>query len=194
MRSWPLTKSLAAAVAALTAGGCALMTSTEAGHFRPTKGDADGNSGVAAVFRAGHYMHSDSMSYGLGLGMRTKLASELKQYSISADVTVSPRLRGLVPFLRTGANLYQAESLAGEFGYGMFSPYAEAGLMVQVARTSGGTRIYLSGAATAEYALRFTSQPHRGYWGFVGGIAIAAPPGKPEKIRFAPPKIRLKRR
>ena len=175
-------------------GGCSLLATTEVGQFRATSKQAAGQTGVAAVTRAGHYVHTDSVSYGLGVGLRTKVAPQLKQYAVSTDVSVSPRLRAVTPFIRAGVNAYQAESVAGDFGYGMFSPYGEAGLMVQLGRSSGGTRVYLTAAASVEYDLRFTDQASQGYWAALGGIAFAAPRAKPEKIRFAPRGIKMKRK
>lgn len=167
--------------------GCRLSASSEAGWFRPSRGAVAGESGVAASVRAGHRVPAGAALLGLSVGLRTKVAADVKQYAVAADVAVSPRLGRVVPFLRGGANIYQAESLAGEFAYGMFSPYIQAGLMVQLFRRDGGTRVYFSAAGAAEYTVRFTSQPNRGYLGVIGGITIAAPRGESETIRFSRP-------
>jgi|GEM_PF-2775480 len=183
---WKSTASLAVLIG--VAAGCRPLVSTEAGWFRPARNAAAGDSGVAAEFRTGHRVPTGAVALGLNVGLRTKLADDVKQYALAADISVSPRLSRVVPFLRGGANIYQAESLSGAFAYGMFSPYVQAGLMVQLFGRAGGTRVYLSAAASAEYAVRFTSQANRGYVGVLGGITIAAPRGQPETIHFTASK------
>lgn len=149
------------------------VASAEGGYLRPVS-SVDGHTGGAAHFRL-EAVNRRRENWGLGGGLRIKGASEVKQLSISFNVLYTPLgIRAFVPYLRGGVNEFQFESVDGSFGYGMFSPFAEAGVMLRVARDKrrGGT--YLTIGGFTEYDLRFTDQRSRAYWGLMVGIASVA--------------------
>lgn len=169
---------MAVALGATT--GCGFLFSTDAGYVMPA-GDREGHDGVHAVVRAG--MHSlnrklDERQFGGQVGLRVKVADQLKQLSISESAVFYPLgFRVVAPYVRAGIHAFQFEIVDDEFGFGMFSPVGEAGVMIRISNDPKKGVGFLELGASAEYDLRFTDQDSGGYYAFfVGWTYAAAPP------------------
>ncbi|MDI1433357.1 hypothetical protein [Polyangium sorediatum] len=84
-------------------------------------------------------------------------------------------------YLLGGTNFLQLGSADGAFSFGMFSPVAEVGMVVGfAAKRKNGIPVSAPGMLTLgtriEYDLRFTSQPHEGFWTVNLGYAVGAAP------------------
>ncbi|MDC0742780.1 hypothetical protein [Polyangium mundeleinium] len=84
-------------------------------------------------------------------------------------------------YLLGGTNFLQLGSADGAFSFGMFSPVAEAGMVIGfAAKKKNGIPVSAPGMLTLgtriEYDLRFTSQPHEGFWTVNLGYAVGAAP------------------
>jgi len=179
------TGHLAALLAVLVAApACNMLATAEGGYVRPRR-DPAGQQGAAVNVRLTGFDTNRSRTFGFGgsVGLRGKFAGEMQQVALSEDVMLmaGDSTNLFTPFFRGGFHFLQFERLGGDFGFGMFSPYAEAGVMVRVRQDPihlSQTYVILGGAA--EYDLRFTDQPNRAYYtGFVG-VGIGGqfcPPG-----------------
>lgn len=162
-------KTTLAALALLP--GCTALMTAQGGWVSPTS-DRPGHEGVAVDLRMDFFDHSKTLSPGGGFALRGKLADELFQVSIAEEAFVlyGPRAP-MRPFVRGGINVFQFESVDGGFGFGMFSPYAEAGLIFAIFPEGGlGDDWLFTVSAAAEYDLRFTDQENQGYFLVLFGI------------------------
>ncbi|MDI3291007.1 hypothetical protein [Polyangium sp. 15x6] len=81
-----------------------------------------------------------------------------------------------------GVNFLQLGSADGDVSFGMFSPAAEAGLVIGFTdkKKVNGVPVeppdMLTIGTRIEYDLRFTSQPHEGFWTVNLGYAIGVAP------------------
>jgi hypothetical protein len=76
-----------------------------------------------------------------------------------------------------GAYLFQLGITNGDFAFGMFSPAAEAGMLLSLDSKDKSRDVdVLTFGTRIEYDLRFTPQPHEGFLTFVVGYGLAAPP------------------
>lgn len=80
-----------------------------------------------------------------------------------------------------GANVLQLGIADGDFSFGSFSPVAEAGMVISLARKVGDgvplkTPDMLTLGTRIEYDLRFTPQPHEGFWTVNVGYAVGVAP------------------
>jgi len=120
------------------------------------------------------------------VGVRAKYGEDLVQFAIHENfvLLLTPRVRGVTPFVRGGLGILQFERVDGRFAFGMFSPTAELGIMIRlwtrddtpiqqgavVRRRRRSLMLTLS--AGTEYTLRFGSvHQNRGYWGIQLGIS-----------------------
>lgn len=156
-----------------------MLFSADAGYVR-SAGDLDGHSGVHGAVRAG--MHSGrgdlgGRQFGFEAGFRVKVADQVKQLAISESVVLYPLgFLAVAPYIQSGFHFLQFETIHDEFGFGMFSPYGEGGLMI---RTGGDTKkgmSYIKLGASAEYDLRFTDQDSSAYYAFFVGWTLVGEP------------------
>jgi hypothetical protein len=156
---------------ALLASGCNMFGQAQAGYLAPTS-TREGHTGVAVDLRIDSHTGGETLGFGGGGGFRTKFAPDLFQISVAEELfaVAFPHAR-VSPYARAGMNFLQFEGVDGEFGFGMFSPYGEAGVMVEVRRSSPRSRLWITFGAAAEYDLRFTDQANQGYVLFVIGVA-----------------------
>lgn len=147
-------------------GGCSALAQLEGGLLGNT--DDDDLGGAVHL-----YMGAGEGPVGMSFGLRTKFAPGVTQFAISTDAyalieTDSP----VIPFGRAGVNALQFEDVGG-FAFGMFSPYAQLGLLVltQMSLKQGGAFVSVSGLA--DYAVRFTEQPNQFHWGVLVGLGFA---------------------
>jgi len=142
------------------------------GGFTDAFSERQGRVGGAANAHVG--MHTGEGANGViaggGIAIRSRLAGDLFQFSLAEEFFVMPfsKIEIITPFFRGGFNVYQFESLDDSFAYGMFSPYAEAGLLVRLTQ-DGTDTTFLSFTGLVEHDVRFTHQPNESYWmGLIG--------------------------
>lgn len=178
MRRWTFS---IASIALIAMSGCLGITaSADGGSLKPFT-SRDGHTGGQANLRAGVFGSDQNPRLGGEMTLRAKLASNVKQFSIGGGVVFWPLRQHLVtPYGRLGLNEFQFESVEDNFGFGMFSPYGEAGLMVRVK-----PQVSISLGGTAEYDLRFTGADSEGYWGVLVGIVMVQP--LPDPVLYGNP-------
>lgn len=85
-------------------------------------------------------------------------------------------------YLLGGVNLLQLGSADGEVSFGMASPVAEIGMVIDIAnrKTANGLRLespdVLTVGTRIEYDVRFTTQPNEGFWTVNVGYALGVAP------------------
>lgn len=178
---------LAAALLPALGLACSPLLTVDGGRFDAIS-DRPGRTGVAVDLRVGAYNPAEEPSHSVAaggtLGFRTKFSDALTQIALSEDFVLLPlgRIEIVTPFFRGGINAFQFESLDGSFAYGMFSPYAEGGILVTLHRAEDGSSVFFSAAAAIEYDLRFTDQPNEGYWMGLAGFGLGGPPWHPPVV------------
>ncbi|MDI1480839.1 hypothetical protein QHF84_29735 [Polyangium sp. y55x31] len=81
-------------------------------------------------------------------------------------------------YVLPGVNLLQLGSADGDVSFGMFSPVAEVGMVIDLAKRRSPDGIpreppeMLTIGTRIEYDLRATSQPHEGFWTVNVGYAV----------------------
>lgn len=165
---------VAAAIAALC--GCTTVFQGQGGYFAPTS-SREGHRGAAAQ-ASFHAVSRDEQRWTLGVGwcVRGKFADELIQGAIATEAIALAAPGGVaVPYLRGGMHVVQVEQVDGEAAFGMFSPYAEAGVMLRVRRFANGDRWFVTVGAAIEYDVRFSDADDGGYFMLLVGGASAGP-------------------
>lgn len=179
---------------------CNPLLHGQAGYVRST-GDAGSGEAAAVELRAGSWNGKRfEVGYGGGFALRSKFGDDIQQLATAQEVVVVPfpRMRLFSPYVRGGLHALQIERLAGDFAFGMFSPYGELGLSFALHR-AGSDSTFLSLAVTAEYDLRFTGQAAEPFLGLAIGLGAAphrqdptpAGPGRrvdPTGVPPAPPR------
>jgi hypothetical protein len=181
-RAMPGSRLVFALVVAVLSSACASTVFTaQGGYVRPAE-DRDGQTGGAVNLYGGAFVNRDS-NLGMEMALRFKGASNLKQGAMGMSLISIPfGAHVVMPFGRAGVHELQFESVNGDFGFGMFSPFAEAGLMIRTKRRRYGGGTFFTISAFGEYDLRFNSPKSGAYWGIaigITGIDFIRDPAKP---------------
>ncbi len=154
----------------LLTSGCSALVNVEAGYAHAIAKNPE-QAAVALNANAGLGAgSSDGSGAGAGAMLRTKFGPNVQQVAIGpmayAGSSLGPTSKIAFAVLG-GFHLFQLENvhttLEGDtFGFGMFSPVAEALMFIRPATMTLGV--------AAEYDLRFTSVHNTGYVSFLIGI------------------------
>jgi hypothetical protein len=109
----------------------------------------------------------------LDLGVHAKITPSAGDVAWSIAVLRLTAPRPVAPYVMGGGNLLQLGSADGALSFGMLSPFAEVGLAWAPPRAIEG--LFTLGTRI-EYDLRFTSQPHEGFWTVNLGWALGDVP------------------
>jgi hypothetical protein len=148
-------------VTALLTPGCfSVLGDAQVGGVTSTRFE-EGRYGVAAQVGAGLSIDEDRSAEhaGGGMSVRTKFTPDVTQVAVSPHVYYL-HSSWVTPYARAGVNLLQFEEVDNEAVFGMFSPYAEAGMVF--------TPLVVS--AFAEYDVRFSGVPNEPFVGLMLGV------------------------
>jgi len=106
------------------------------------------------------------------LAIRTNYTPDITQIAFAAGLAAFPEPDPIAPYFAAGIHTRQFESAYGDFAFGMFSPYAELGAHVGLAKNDF-TWIGVLAGTSIEYDIRFTDQPSQAYCSFKLGMAFS---------------------
>jgi len=148
--------------------GCLVRTS--GGYVQGISG-GEGQSGMALnVFAGmGDKKSGRTVDFASGLAVRSKLSEESSMVALGSgfDFQFTPLQSRFRPFINAGIHLLQFEESRGGFGFGMFSPYLDAGLGIGFARMWS-----LTLGAGIGYDIRFNSNPNTFYFSTHAGLCF----------------------
>ncbi len=169
-----MRRALLTWAAAPLLSGCGLLYQVGGGGVAGLD-DRPGRLGVEAQGHAGFGLSDASFVMGLGLSARARVTENVQQLAGGSHLFVTALADGPSPYLRVGTHFLQFERVDGAFGFGMASPFAEAGLALFDAagrkrRGFFGTGPYVG--LWIGYDTRLTDQPSEASAGITFGWAM----------------------
>lgn len=112
----------------------------------------------------------ESKSLALDVGVRGKASKSTGDGSITVGALYFGEPDPVTFYGMGGVNLFQVGSTDGDLAFGMGSPFAEAGIAISPSKRLDATLLTIG--TRIEYDLRFTRQPHEGFWTANVGFAL----------------------
>lgn len=158
--------------------GCSAWVHATAGVATTFSGGRDGPEGVVDLEYGGSI--GRDVPIGPSLNLHGRFGDQLVQLAPSLSLRAMARAPA-APFVGLGVRAFSFESNNGSFGFGMGSPYLDAGIYVPFTSMSsvfgsrsdsagGGLGVVLHGQVG--YDVRFTSQPNETWASISLGIGM----------------------
>ena len=165
----PISVVAAIACVALSvpAAGCSLTGyMTAAGGYTASASSLPGRDGAQAAIQLG----IGENGLGGGGALRMQLTPNVREVGLAGELFAIYLPWEVAPLARVGVELLQFGSIDGEFSFGMFSPYLEAGFAWITPRGSSFAGPFMVAiVGVMEGSVRFTGQPSE----FGGGFLIS---------------------
>ncbi|MCC6899374.1 MAG: hypothetical protein IT377_10395 [Polyangiaceae bacterium] len=158
-----MRRALSLTLAGLSSGCMSLMADAQAGAVASTRLE-EGRYGVAAQVAGGAALSESRATEHLGPGadLRVKVTRDIQQVGIGPHAYLLAT-SWTTPYARIGSTLIEVGSVDGDLSVGALGPRAEIGAFFD----------WFVLSAFAEYDLRWTRQPHEGFFGLTVGVGEA---------------------
>lgn len=118
-----------------------------------------GRQGVAADL---HLAEEVDEPLHFDFSLRGRVTKEDRQLAMGMGVLIAPKPAPVAPYALAGVHFFQVGTTDDAFSYGFGSPYAEVGVLLRPGDEADDPSLLLS--TSIEYTLRFSPQPHEGFW------------------------------
>jgi hypothetical protein len=150
--------------------GCAGYAQIGAG-FADNLVKFGGRASGQAQYKIGWSANPNVLPDGM---LRLRVGADVQELGAGLGLCVRGTAPGVVPYARAGLTALQIGAANGHFSIGMFGPFLEGGVAIDIGKLpdfiSRYTSYFIAINTGIGYDVRFTSQPNEAYWLF--GVAL----------------------